>query len=129
LNFFTTLGVPHALGPGFTREQDPLAVISDRLWREHFNGSGMAIGKTVTSTESITSSPEFFPAILISAISAPTCTHPWRDAIPSTSMTARCTTVLCIGRLQPAWTMAPSLAEINTIQGHIDDLNPATERG
>jgi putative ABC transport system permease protein len=51
--FFQTLGVKLALGREFTDKEDrhggtPVAVISDRLWRERWEASRAALGKTVT---------------------------------------------------------------------------------
>src|SRR5581483_2359021 len=37
--------------------------------------------------------------------------------------------ILCIARLKPGVSTGQALAEMNTIQNHIDELNPATERG
>jgi hypothetical protein len=51
--FFTTLGVKLALGREFSEPEDkhggtPVAIISDRLWRDRFAGSPEALGKPVT---------------------------------------------------------------------------------
>jgi hypothetical protein len=53
LGFFSTLGVELALGREFTPQEDqrggaPAAVISNRLWRERFDGNREVLGKTVT---------------------------------------------------------------------------------
>jgi predicted permease len=53
-NYFTAIGVPPALGRAFTPEEDrgegahAVAVLSDRLWRQSFNASPDAIGRTFT---------------------------------------------------------------------------------
>lgn len=51
-NYFRTLGVPMALGPGFRPEQDHVggdytAVVSDQLWRSQFQANPAIIGRTV----------------------------------------------------------------------------------
>lgn len=54
-DYFRVLGVPAMRGRLFTKDDDrhgcsssgPVAVISDRFWRRHFNGDANVIGKTV----------------------------------------------------------------------------------
>src|SRR5438445_12342804 len=51
-DFFATLGMQPALGRGFTAEEgqtadNPVAVISDRLWRRRLAGDPQVLGKTV----------------------------------------------------------------------------------
>lgn len=51
-NYFSILGVPLELGRGFAPENDnvatePVAVISDRLWRERFGADSSAIGRRI----------------------------------------------------------------------------------
>ena len=52
-NYFRTLGVPMVAGRDFLPEEDeqtgrnPVVVISERLWRRHWNGDRGIIGKTV----------------------------------------------------------------------------------
>ena len=51
--FFGTLGVELAIGHEFSPEEDrrnraPVVIISNRLWRNRFNGSPEALGKYVT---------------------------------------------------------------------------------
>jgi hypothetical protein len=37
--------------------------------------------------------------------------------------------ILCVARLRPEVSLGQALAEMNTVQEHIDELNPTTERG
>src|SRR5438445_12532602 len=51
--FFTTLGVKPAIGRDFSAQEDkhggaPVAIISDRLWRNRFASNSEALGKLVT---------------------------------------------------------------------------------
>jgi putative ABC transport system permease protein len=50
-SLFSTLGVPPALGRAFTREEDegrqPVAILSDGLWRRAFGGDPSAVGRSV----------------------------------------------------------------------------------
>ena len=52
-NFFSTLGVEPQLGRAFTEEEgrpegQPVVMISDSMWRNHFGGDAGIVGKTVT---------------------------------------------------------------------------------
>ena len=51
-NYFSVLGVPLALGGGFSAEADragaaPVAVISHRFWRRHFDGNPSVVGNAI----------------------------------------------------------------------------------
>jgi putative ABC transport system permease protein len=51
--FFSTLGIPPILGREFSPDEDrpngaPVAIISNRLWRNRFGGSPEALGKSLT---------------------------------------------------------------------------------
>jgi putative ABC transport system permease protein len=51
--FFSTLGTKLALGREFSQDEDrpggtPVVVISNRLWKDRFNASPAALGKTLT---------------------------------------------------------------------------------
>jgi len=51
-NLFQLLGVSPQLGPGFPHDgplnaRDPIAVISDRLWRERYNADPSIVGRTM----------------------------------------------------------------------------------
>jgi macrolide transport system ATP-binding/permease protein len=52
-NYFTLLGIPPRLGRSFLPEEDrapsrdPVAVISDRIWKAHFNSDPTAIGREI----------------------------------------------------------------------------------
>ncbi len=52
-SFFATLGVKLTLGRDFSSQEDqrdgpPVAIISDRLWQNRFDGSPGALGKSLT---------------------------------------------------------------------------------
>ncbi|HEU5453522.1 MAG TPA: ABC transporter permease [Terriglobales bacterium] len=51
-SFFDTLGVPLALGRGFTPQEDQpgsrVVVLSNGLWKQRYGGSASAIGSTIT---------------------------------------------------------------------------------
>ena len=50
--FFRTLGIGLRLGRDFSEEENhaggsPVAIISERVWKNHFSGSAAALGKTI----------------------------------------------------------------------------------
>jgi putative ABC transport system permease protein len=55
-NFFSVLGVQLQLGRSFTAADDqagapPVALVSDRLWKQHFGGDPSVVGRTLRTTE------------------------------------------------------------------------------
>ncbi|HEV2498578.1 MAG TPA: ABC transporter permease [Terriglobia bacterium] len=57
-DFFKTLGVPPALGRGFTSADDhigaaPTVVLSYSFWRKHFGGMSGVVGKSVTMGDQV----------------------------------------------------------------------------
>jgi predicted permease len=133
-NFFGTLRVKMALGRELLAEEDriggmPAVVISHRLWRDRFGGSSAVLGKSlalnaVDHTIVGVLPPDFRlqdpQAEVYTALGR-------RGALYSTDRTIH--DVLCIARLRPGVGIGQALAEMNTVQEHIDQLNPDTERG
>jgi putative ABC transport system permease protein len=50
-DFFRTLGTSPLIGRWLTDEAEPNAVISERLWRQHFGGSVDVLGEALTLTD------------------------------------------------------------------------------
>jgi predicted permease len=133
-NFFETLGVRLALGSGFSAREDraggmPAAVISDRLWRERFASSRAAVGRTITLNGADYTvigvlRPDFRFATAPADVYTPI--GQWNPRY-ATDRTVH--DVLCIARLGAGVGIETARAEMNTVQQHIDDLNPSTERG
>lgn len=48
-NYSAVLGARTAMGRWFTREDEPVAVISDHVWKELFHGDPEVLGKTIRS--------------------------------------------------------------------------------
>src|SRR5580658_4058474 len=132
--FFGTAGVRLALGRDLSPEEDepggaPAAVISGRLWRDRFGGSPAAVGKSLTLngidyTIVGVLRPEFRfgdqQADVYTAIARRNPLYISDRAVHD---------IQCIGRLRPEVSVGQALAEMNTVQEHIDELNPNTERG
>jgi predicted permease len=132
--FFQTLGVKLALGREFTNGEDrhggtPVAVISDRLWRERWGASRGALGTTVTLNGASYTIVGVLPGDF-RFLNAPTDVYTpigQGDPLQRTDRTIH--DVICVARLQPQLGLGQAQAEMDTVQAHIDELNPATERG
>jgi predicted permease len=132
--FFSTLRVKLALGRELSPDEDrnggmPAVVISDRLWRDRFAGNRAALGKTITlegvdytivgilqaGFDFITKQADVYTALGPS------------DPLFRNDRTVH--DILCVARLRPEVSVGQARAEMNTVQEHIDELNPGTERG
>jgi len=133
-SFFGTLNVRLAAGRGFSPDEDqiggsPAVIISDRLSHDRFGGSPAALGKTLTlngvdHTIVGVVGPGFRfgnqPADIYTPLAR-------RNPLYINDRTIH--DLLCVARLRPEVSLGQALAEMNTVQEHIDELNPNTERG
>jgi predicted permease len=133
-NFFSTLGEKLALGHDFSRAEDryrgePVVIISHRLWQDQFAGNPTVVGKTITMngvgyTISGVLRPDFRFGDRREDIYTPIGQG---DPLFRNDRTTH--DILCIARLKSDVSSAQARAAMNTVQEHIDQLNPATERG
>lgn len=133
-NFFNTLDVKLSLGRALSPEEDrtggPLAVvISHRLWQNRFAGNPAALGKIVTlDGVDYTIVGVLQPGFRFGRQEADVYT-PIGRRNPLYRNDRTIHDVACVARLQPEVSIGQARAEMNTVQDHIDQLNPATERG
>lgn len=132
--FWSTLGVNLALGRELSPEEDrpggmPAAVISDRLWRERFAGATGALGKTIALNGVDCAIVGILrPGFRFYNQQADVYTSIGQgDPLQRKDRTIH--NILSIARLRPEVSITQAQAEMNTVQEHIDQLNPATERG
>jgi predicted permease len=133
-NFFSTLNVRLSLGRVFSPDEDrmggsPAVVISDRLWHDRLGGSPAALGKNLTlngidHTIVGVLCPEFRFGDQRADVYTPVAR---RNPLYINDRTVH--DILCVARLRPEVSLGQALAEMNTVQEHIDELNPNTERG
>ncbi len=111
------------------RRSLPAVVISDRLWQNRFAGSPAALGKAITlNGVSYTIVGVLKPGFR--AFDQPADVYAPLGSWNSLYVNDRTVhDILCIGRLQSQVGVGEARAEMNTVQEHIDQLNPATERG
>jgi predicted permease len=133
-SFFETLGVKLALGRDFSPEEDrrggaPAVIISSRLWRERFAGSASAIGKPLTlGGIDYTIVGVLQPGFRFGDQQGDVYIPIGRgDPLLRNDRTVH--DIASIARLQSTVSVGQAQAEMNTVQEHIDELNPTTERG
>ncbi|HKX00538.1 MAG TPA: ABC transporter permease [Bryobacteraceae bacterium] len=132
-NFFSTLGAQLAFGRAFSPEEDkmggaPAAVISSRIARERF-GSQAPLGKTLTlNGVNYTVVGVLKPGFRFDEKQADVYT-PLARKTPMYINDRTVHDILCIARLRREVGVGQALAEMNTVQEHIDELHPTTERG
>jgi predicted permease len=133
-SFFSTLGVRFALGQDLSPEEDeaggtPAVVISHHLWHDRFGESPAAVGKNLTlngvdHTIVGVLRPDFRFGDRQADVYTPIAR---RNPLYMSDRTVH--DILCVARLRPEVSIGQALAEMNTVQEHIDELNPTTERG
>ncbi|HEV2690116.1 MAG TPA: ABC transporter permease [Bryobacteraceae bacterium] len=132
--FFSTLGVKLAHGREISPDEDrtggpPAVVISYRLWQHRFAGNPMALGKSITlSGADYTVVGVLLPEFHFGEQEADVYIPIGRgDPLIRNDRTIH--DVACIARLHPEVGAGQARAEMNTIQEHIGQLHPTTERG
>jgi predicted permease len=132
--FFGTLGVELALGREFSPQEDrrggaPVALISNRLWRERFGASPQVLGKYVT----LDGTDYTVVGVLQSGFSLG---HQYADVYMPLAHSdplilndrAAHGGIFSLARLGSGVTVAQSQAEMNTIQNGLDQVYPAANR-
>jgi predicted permease len=132
--FFETLGITPALGRMFSPDQDktggaPAAVISDRLWKDRFAGSAAALGKAVTLSGVDYTIVGVLPRDFRFGDQPADVYTPIGRGDPLIRNDRSVHDILTVARLRPEVSIGQAQAEMNTVQDHVDELNPATERG
>ncbi len=132
--FFSTLGVNLALGRSFSPEEDriggmPAAVISNRLWQHRFHGNPAVLGHSLTlNGAGYTIIGVLPPAFRFEDLPADVYTPIGRtDPLFRSDRTVH--DIASIARLKEGVGLGQAQAEMNTLQEHIDELNPTTEKG
>ncbi|HEX4808865.1 MAG TPA: ABC transporter permease [Bryobacteraceae bacterium] len=135
--FFSTLGVKLMLGRDFSLAEDrrhgaPVAIISNRLWRDRFASSTTALGRSITLNG--------IDYTIIGVL--PREFRLWADAtnkdvyLPigqSDSPFVNDRTIHpgmeCVARLKPGVMLSQARAEMDAVQDHLNQLYPAADRG
>ena len=133
--FFGTLGVTLTLGREFSAQEDrqgavPVAIISNRLWRNRFASSLQVLGKSVTLNSANytivgVAPPGFRPLSQHEDVYTPLGQG---DPLILDARGSH-DDMISIARLNPGVSLPQAQAEMSAIQDHLDQLYPDTNRG
>jgi len=135
---FSTLGTELTLGREFSPEEDryggtPVVIISNRLWRNRFDGSPKALGK------SLTLNGVDYTVVGVSPFGVTALGSPLEDDADIYVPLGQSDPLILndrsahdgiysLARLAPGVTLAQAQAEISTIQNGLDQLYPDANR-
>src|SRR6266705_6556963 len=131
--FFSTLGTELTLGREFSPEDDryggtPVVIISNRLWRNRFDGSPEALGKSLT-LEGVDYTIVGVTALRFRLEDDADVYTPLGQSDPLIlNDRAAHSGIYSLARLAPGVTLARAQAEISTIQNGLDHLYPDANR-
>jgi predicted permease len=131
--FFSTLGTELTLGREFSPEEDryggmPVVIISNRLWRNRFERSPEALGKSLT-LEGVDYTIVGVTALGFRLEDDADLYTPLGQSDPLIlSDRAAHSGIYSLARLAPGVTLAQAQAEISTIQNSLDHLYPDANR-
>ena len=136
--FFSTLGTEVTLGREFSPEEDryggtPVVIISNRLWRNRFDGSPEALGKSLT-LEGVD-----YTIVGVTAFGVTALGFPLEDDADVYTPLGQSDPLILndraahdgiypLARLASGVTLAQAQAEISTIQNGLDHLYPDANR-
>jgi predicted permease len=143
-NYFAVLGVRPMLGRVFSPDEYgdkpngfPIAVISSRLWRAHFNGDPLIVGKTIrVNRHELTivgvAPPDFrgtFSALAFD-VWVPYMMHPQLQGVGEWMLRDRGTRQLIgIARPRPGVTLDQARAEIAELARYLAKVDAGTNQG
>jgi predicted permease len=130
--FFRTLGTELILGREFSPEEDryrgtPVVIISNRLWRNRFDGSPEALGKSVTLGGVDYTIVGVTPLGFRLEGDADVYT-PLGRSDPLILNARGSHEIYSIARLEPGATVSQGQAEMSTVQNGLDQLYPEANR-
>ena len=132
--FFRTLGVAPSLGREFSPQEDrhgaaPVVIISNRLWRNRFDASPQALGKSLilsgTDYVIVGILPPRFRFLDEADVYLPLGQYSPLLLEARGSHAA----MVAVARLNPGVSVAQAQAEMSAIQEHLDQLYPDADRG
>lgn len=134
-NFFATLGEEAVAGRGFTQADDdpgndPVAVISERLWRRRFGADAGVVGKVLRLNERSYTVVGVMPA----AVNFPVGTEVWVPRPLQADQAMNSATHITYGlrvlaRLRPGVEREAAQADLSLIARGLEQAYPASNRG
>ena len=131
--FFSTLGTELTLGREFSPEEDrrggaPVVIISNHFWRNRFDGSPAALGKSVTLDGVEFTIVGVTPPGFRLEDDADVYTPLSQSDPLILNDRAGHDGILCVARLKPGVSVSQGQAEMSTIQNGLDRLYPDANR-
>jgi len=131
--FFTALGLKLTSGRDFTLQEDvqggvPGVIISDRVWRNRFDGSPETLGKSVTLNGTDYAVVGVTPPGFRIEGDADVYTPLGQGDLLILSARGSHDGIFSIARLKPGVSISQAKAEMSTIQNHLDVLYPDANR-
>jgi predicted permease len=131
--FLATLGVEPAVGRDFAESDDrvnasPVAILSDRLWRERFGADPHLAGRSVTLDGRSFTVVGILPAGF-NFVEDADVIIPLRPNMPAIYADRSVDAIAVLGRLKPDVTIAQAGAESNAIQQDLDRRYPDANHG
>ena len=139
-NYFSTVGVPLPLGPGFTPASDASiaaaeTVIGHRMWQVHFDADPRIIGRTITVNHSpyvvVGVAPERFRGHVsglnqsYSQLWLPLSRHPRLDTA-NVWLDRDVRWVRVMGKLPPGGTLAAANGTVAAVMASLAERHPST---
>ena len=141
-NYFSTLGVNPVRGRGFLPEEDivggasPVAVISNRFWRQEYGGDPAVLSRTVSLNgrpyRIVGVAPEGFEGLntlTATDIWVPITMYPELHPAPALVSQRRFLVFSVVGRLKPGVTMPQAQTAMETITGDLGRQYPKDNQG
>jgi putative ABC transport system permease protein len=134
-NYFTVLEVRPALGRVFAPEETwksatPVAVISDRMWRDGFGADPAAVGRSVAINGTLTEIVGVMPASFTYAADTVDVWRAvgWESSSRSQDFFRRAHWLRVVARLKPGVTPESADAEFQTVVRQLQTEYPVTNR-
>ena len=132
-DFFKTLGADLIVGRDFSAEENqaggpPVAIISERVWKDRFGGSSAALGKVITMDGNN------FTIIGVAPVGKNLGGNvdvytPIKQGDPLIVNDRRTHAFVPIGRLKPGITIAQAQADVAAVEKQLGDLYPDLDKG
>ena len=141
-NYFEVMGAKPIIGRVFLPEEDltpnahPVAVISQRVWQQHFHSDSNLAGKTIYINghqySVIGVMPDSFPGAIYylrHSFWVPTMMAQQFGRRPDWNTDRSQALFRLYGRLKPGWTMAQAETDLNAVTANLGQLYPNEDSG
>jgi putative ABC transport system permease protein len=130
---FRAMGIAPLAGRTFTAEEDragvePVAIISERLWRSHFNADAAIVGRALT----MNGQPHTIVGIMPASMRFPSrLTDVWLPVglfVPSFPPRGAHPGLVAVGKLKPGVTVQQAMTDLDTLTRRIEQQYPESSK-